>query len=206
MSPKNIISAGKNIQEAGKVLVMVHGRGGNAGDILSLAGFLQVDDFALLAPQAKGNTWYPYSFMMPPEQNEPGLSSSLEILKELTEYLAENDIPRKNLYFLGFSQGACLTLEFAARNASRFGGIVAFSGGLIGDRIYPENYMGDFESTPVFIGSSNPDPHIPIERVYATTNILKKMNAAVTEKIYPDMGHTINKDEIELVNKLVFSP
>jgi phospholipase/carboxylesterase len=104
-----------------------------------------------------------------------------------------------------FSQGACLALEFAARNATRWGGIAAFSGGLIGDKIYSENYKGSFDNTPVFIGSSNPDFHIPVERVYASTNILKNMDADVTEKLYTNMGHTINEDEINNANRLIFN-
>src|SRR5678809_576183 len=113
-------------------------------------------------------------------------------------------IPSENIYFLGFSQGACLTLEFVARHANKYGGIVAFTGGLIGDKIYNENYAGDFQNTPFFIGTSNPDPHVPVERVYATTNVLKDMNAAVTEKVYDNMGHTINQDEIDNANRIVF--
>ena len=201
---KKIVAAGKNIKEAEKVLIMIHGRGGSAEDILSLAGHLQVKDFALLAPQATGNTWYPYSFMVPPVQNEPWLSSALAVLKEVVNDVIAQGVPAEKIYFLGFSQGACLTLEFVTRNAIKYGGVAAFTGGLIGDKIYRENYKGDFNGTPVFIGSSNPDPHVPVERVYATTNILKSMNAAVTEKIYSNMGHTISQDEIELANKLVF--
>ena len=201
---KKIVAAGKNIKEAEKVLIMIHGRGGSAEDILSLAGHLQVKDFALLAPQATGNTWYPYSFMVPPVQNEPWLSSALAVLKEVVNDVIAQGVPAEKIYFLGFSQGACLTLEFVTRNATKYGGVAAFTGGLIGDKIYRENYKGDFNGTPVFIGTSDPDPHVPVERVYATTNILKSMNAAVTEKIYDNMGHTISQDEIELDNKLVF--
>ncbi len=202
---KNVVTAGARIEEAEKALIMIHGRGGSAEDILSLAAHLQVKDFALLAPQATGNTWYPYSFMAPPVQNEPWLSSALSLLKGVVSDTSEQGIAVENIYFLGFSQGACLTLEFVTRNAQKYGGVAAFTGGLIGDKIYPENYSGDFAATPVFIGSSNPDPHVPVERVYATSNILKAMHADVTEKVYNNMGHTINQDEIDLVNKLIFS-
>jgi phospholipase/carboxylesterase len=202
---KNIVTAGIAIEEAKKALIMIHGRGGSADDILSLSGHLQVKDFALLAPQATNNTWYPYSFMTPPSQNEPWLSSALSLLEELVNDVTGHGIGTENIYFLGFSQGACLTLEFVTRNAQRYGGVVAFTGGLIGDKIYPENYSGDFAGTPVFIGSSNPDPHVPVERVYATSNVLKTMHAAVTEKIYNNMGHTINQDEMDLANTLVFN-
>lgn len=204
MHTKNIISAGKKLEKGNKVLILLHGRGGSAADILSLAGYLNVNDFTLRAPQATNNTWYPYSFMAPPEQNEPWLSSALMLLKEMVDELVNQNIPTENIYFAGFSQGACLTLEFVTRNANRYGGVAAFTGGLIGDKIYTENYQGNFKGTPVFIGSSNPDPHVPAERVHATTNILKSMGAEVTEKIYDNMGHTINQDEIEIANQLIF--
>lgn len=184
---------------------MLHGRGSNAEDILSLAQYFPVKDFALLAPQATNNTWYPYSFLKPPAENEPWLSSALSLLNEIVKDLKGEGFAEENIYFLGFSQGACLALEFVTRNATKYGGVAAFSGGLIGDKIYPENYKGDFNRTPVFIGSSNPDFHIPVERIYATTNILKEMNADVTEKIYDNMGHTINQDEIDQVNKRIFN-
>ncbi len=204
MHNKKIFTAGKDISEASKVLLTIHGRGGSAQDILSLSSYLEVKDFALLAPQATNNTWYPYSFMAPPAQNEPWLSSALNLLKEIVDDIKGNGIATENIYFLGFSQGACLTLEFVTRNATQYGGVVAFTGGLIGDKIYPEHYKGDFNGTPIFIGTSNPDPHVPVERVYATSNILKNMNASVTEKVYNNMGHTINQDEINLANSLVF--
>lgn len=204
MHTKNIITAGKELDKGRKVLIMLHGRGGSAEDILSLSSHLHVNDFTLMAPQATNNTWYPYSFLAPPSQNEPWLSSALNILKELLDDLRTKEIASENIYFLGFSQGACLTLEFVTRNANKYGGVVAFTGGLIGDKIYNENYKGDFQNTPILIGTSNPDPHVPVERVYATTNILKNMNADVFEKVYNNMGHTINQDEIELANKLVF--
>ena len=205
MHKKNIITAGKELNKNSKVLIMLHGRGASAESILSLSSHLNVKDFTLLAPQATGNTWYPYSFLVPPAQNEPGLSSALNLLKEIVDDLYNKGIPSENIYFTGFSQGACLTLEFVTRNANKHGGVAAFTGGLIGDKIYRENYKGDFKNTPVFIGTGNPDPHVPVERVYATTNILKEMNAAVTEKVYNNMGHTINQDEIEIANQLIFN-
>lgn len=199
----SLAMAGKKLAEAKKVLIMVHGRGGSAEDILSLASYLNVADAALLAPRATNRTWYPYSFLAPPERNEPWLSSALSILKAVVSDANNQGIANEQIYFLGFSQGACLTLEFVTRNADRYGGVIAFTGGLIGDKIYPENYKGDFSGTPVFIGSSDPDPHVPVERVYATTNILKNMNAEVEEKIYAQMGHTINQDEIAHANKII---
>jgi phospholipase/carboxylesterase len=202
---KKIVTAGKNLEDAERALIMIHGRGANANDILSVADYLNVNDFALLAPQATNNTWYPFSFMAPVSQNEPWLSSSLNLIKDLLNEITEKGIASENIYFLGFSQGACLTLEFVARNAAKYGGVVAFTGGLIGDTILTENYTGDFNKTPIFIGSSNPDPHVPVERVYETAKILKKMNAVVTQKLYNDMGHTISQDEIDIANKLVFN-
>ena len=204
MHQKKIITAGKQLDEADKVLIMIHGRGGTAEDILSLASHLSVDGFALLAPQATNHTWYPYSFMAPPERNEPWLSSAIDVLRETVADAERAGIPAENIYFMGFSQGACLTLEFVTRHAKRYGGVAAFTGGLIGDRIYPENYTGSFNGTPVFIGTSDPDMHVPVERVYATANIMRDMQADVTEKVYHNMGHTINQDEIDQANRLVF--
>jgi phospholipase/carboxylesterase len=205
MHQKKIVTAGKELTASSKVLLMLHGRGGTAEDILSFASHLEVKDFSLIAPQATNNAWYPYSFMAPPSQNEPWLSSALRLVKEIVDDLYKKGIPSQNIYFTGFSQGACLTLEFVTRHANQYGGVAAFTGGLIGDKIYPENYAGDFQGTPVFIGTSDPDPHVPVVRVNASSNILKNMNATVTEKIYSNMGHTINEDEIEQANKLIFT-
>ncbi|MBS7229600.1 dienelactone hydrolase family protein [Flavobacterium psychroterrae] len=198
-----ILKAGKT--NGSKALILLHGRGASAQDIVSLTTHLKVDDFAFYAPQATGNSWYPNSFLAKPQENEPWLSSALDIVRQVVEQAQKNGITKDNIYFLGFSQGACLTAEFIARNASKYGGAVIFTGGLIGDQIYPENYSGNFEGTPVFIGTSNPDFHVPVERVYATTNILKEMGAEVTEKVYDNMGHTISMDEIDLANKHIFA-
>lgn len=184
---------------------MIHGRGGSPEDILGLAGHLNVKNFALLAPRAAGNSWYPYSFLAPRNQNEPGLTSALNLLKELVEELALT-ISREQIYFVGFSQGACLMLDFLARNPSRYGGAVAFSGGLVGDRINEADYGGDLKGTPIFIGSSDPDSHIPVDRVRKSTAVLTSLNAQVTERIYPGLGHTISQEEIDMANKLVFAP
>lgn len=205
MHQKNVLTAGAALHAAGKVLIMLHGRGGSAADILSLADHLAVKDFTLIAPQATQNTWYPYSFLAPPVHNEPWLSSALNVLQEVVSDLNAKGISSDRIYFTGFSQGACLTLEFVARNATKYGGVVAFTGGLIGDKIYTENYSGDFGGTPVFIGTADPDPHVPVERVHATTTLLQSMNATVTTKVYPNIGHTITADEINEANRLVFS-
>jgi len=201
---KNVITAGTLLAEARKVLIMIHGRGAVAQDILSLSRHLDVEDFALLAPQADGNSWYPLSFLAPPQDNEPHYSASLAALSAIVTELETQGITRPQMYFLGFSQGACLALEFTTRNASKFGGVVAFTGGLIGDRIYTENYSGSFEGTPVFIGTSNPDFHVPVQRVLDTEAVLKNMGASVTVKVYDNMPHTIIQDEIDLANQLVF--
>jgi phospholipase/carboxylesterase len=205
MHSKNILKAGKPLKEAKKTLIMIHGRGANALDILELASHLNVADYALLAPQATNHTWYPYSFMAKPQQNEPWLSSALEILKSLVNDVINQGIVAENIYFVGFSQGACLTLEFVARNATKYGGIAAFNGGLIGDKIMRSNYSGNFNGTPIFIGSGNPDSHVPVKRIEESVTILEEMNASVHVEIYDGRPHTISKDEIDWVNKLIFS-
>jgi phospholipase/carboxylesterase len=202
MHETQIIKAGKS--NADKALILLHGRGASAHDILSLTSNLNTDNFAFYAPQATNNSWYPQSFLAKPEANEPWLSAALNVVGEVVAEIVKDGISKENIYFLGFSQGACLTAEFIARNATKYGGAVIFTGGLIGDQIYNENYSGNFEQTPIFIGTSNPDFHVPVERVYATTNVLKELGAEVTEKVYNNMGHTINQDEIDLVNQLIF--
>jgi phospholipase/carboxylesterase len=203
MHKELIIYAGNKIN-ARKALIMLHGRGGSAEDILSLAGDLQVKDYLLAAPQATNNSWYPNSFLAPPADNEPWLSSALDLVDKIVYGIVKQGIEKVNIYFLGFSQGACLCLEYVTRHAAGYGGIVAFTGGLIGDKINTDNYKGNFDDTPVFIGTSNPDFHVPVERVHATGKILRNMGADLTEKIYDNMGHTINSDEIKQVNTLIF--
>lgn len=204
MHIKNIITAGIPLQQASRALIMVHGRGGSAEDILTLAPMLAVGDYALLAPQANGNSWYPHSFLMPQEDNEPWLSSALEVLAATVQDIMDAGIPHSEICFTGFSQGACLTLEFAARHAMRYGGIVAFTGGLIGDHVHRSNYTGNFGKTPVFIGSSDPDMHVPVKRVHETETVYQDLNADIFIKIYPNMGHTISTDEINIANEKVF--
>lgn len=201
MHQKNILTTGKKLEQTRRALIMIHGRGSTANNILSIARNLKVDDYTLIAPQATNDTWYPYSFLEQPSRNEPWLSSALALLGEIVNDLAKV-ISKKNIHFVGFSQGACLTLEFVARNADKYGGVVAFTGGLIGDKIYSEHYKGDFQLTPIFIGSGNPDPHVPLERVNETARILRTMNAEVIEKIYERIGHTIVQDEFDQANKI----
>lgn len=205
MHKKNIITSGKKLGETKKALILLHGRGADAQDILGLASHLAVKEFALLAPQATNFTWYPFSFLAPPPQNEPWLTSAIEIIEDLVREANRAGISDDGIFFCGFSQGACLALEFAARHARRWGGVAAFTGGLIGDRIYDERYHGDFGGMPAFIGSADPDPHVPAARVRETTEKLGKMNASVTQKFYPHIGHTIVPDEIEMANNLIFA-
>lgn len=183
---------------------MLHGRGASAGDILGLVPELNVDGYAILAPQATNFTWYPHSFMAKPEQNEPWLGSALEVIREIVRDVADQGITAENTYFLGFSQGACLSLEFAARNATRYGGVAALTGGLIGDRIYRERYSGDFGGTQVFLSTGTPDPHVPLERIHESADVLKEMNAEVTLQIYDGRPHTVSQEEIQRVNQLIF--
>lgn len=204
MHKKNIQTAGKALKEAKKALIMIHGRGADARDILGLASYFNVAEYALLAPEATNNTWYPHSFMAKPEQNEPWLSSALDLLKEVVDEVTKQGITAENTYFLGFSQGACLALEFVTRHAKRFGGVAAFTGGLIGDKIYQENYSGNFNGTPIFLGTGNPDAHVPLERVKESANILKKMNAKTNLKVYDGKLHSMSPEEIEEANRLIF--
>jgi phospholipase/carboxylesterase len=201
----NIITAGAPITTGSKVLIMVHGRGARAQDILSIAQYLNVEGFSLAAPQAENGSWYPLSFLAPPQDNEPDLTKALNAVAEVVTNLEAQGITKQNMYFLGFSQGACLVSEFTARNAARYGGIVVFTGGLIGDEIYNQNYSGNFDGTPVFMGTSNPDFHVPVARVNATAEILTAMGANVTVKVYDGMPHTISQDEIDNANHLIFS-
>lgn len=200
----DIRRSGRPLDGASRVLILLHGRGGSAEDIIGLARHLSVDGFTLLAPQATNHTWYPYSFMMPHKANEPWMSSALENVAAVVEEVEKAGVEKKSIYFAGFSQGACLMLEYLARNAEGYGGAAAFTGGLIGETPDQSAYKGNFGGMPVYIGTSDPDPHVPVERVKFTTALLEKMGAKVTERIYPGMGHTITKEEIDEANKVIF--
>ncbi|GAB2548098.1 alpha/beta hydrolase [Spirosoma aerophilum] len=203
-NPNNIRTAGKPLEEASKVMVMVHGRGGSAQDILSLSNYIQDKDFAFVAPEAQGNTWYPYSFLRPESENEPYLSSALEVLASLRGRLqADFNFKLPQIYWLGFSQGACLMLEFVARNASEYGGVFGLSGGLIGPDGTTRAYEGSLDKTPVFLGCSDTDSHIPKKRVLESEAVFRQMGADVTTKLYPNFPHSINEDELNVVNLLL---
>lgn len=200
---KQLSVRGEPLSTARRAMILIHGRGATAENILQLADELHTEGFALLAPQAAGYTWYPYSFMAPVEQNEPSLSSALALLAELVDDVRQAGIAPSDLFLLGFSQGACLTAEFAARHAQRYGGLFLFSGGLIGQKLDLTNYQGDFAGTPVYLGCSDRDPHIPLARVKETAKVLQKMGAQVNEQIFPGMPHTIVWEEIEAANGIL---
>jgi len=198
-----VLFMGEPLGQARAAMVMVHGRGATAEDILELAVELNRTGFAYLAPQAANNSWYPQSFLAPIASNEPWLSSALDRLSTVLQRVEEGGIPRERTILLGFSQGACLALEFAARHAQRYGGIAALSGGLIGPDGTPRDYPGSFAGTPVFLGCSDRDPHIPKERVQQSAEVLQRLGADVTMRLYPNMGHMVNQDEIDFVSGMM---
>jgi phospholipase/carboxylesterase len=198
-----VLAAGDKLEDAQAAMLMVHGRGASAQDILSLSMDLDMPGFAYLAPQAAAATWYPYRFLEPVEVNEPWLSSALSQIKKVTDIIQQAGIPAERTILLGFSQGACLAAEFAARNAKRYGGLVALSGGLIGAQIDTSQYSGNLAGTPVFLGCSDVDPHIPQQRVIETAQILGTLGGDVSYKFYKGMGHTVNQDELDQVREMM---
>jgi predicted esterase len=198
-----VFHQGQPLAEAAGAVLLIHGRGATAESILELAEFLPHPALAYLAPQAAGNTWYPYSFMEPINRNEPYLSGALAKVAQVVAQVEAAGTPAERLILGGFSQGACLASEFAARTARRYGGLLLFSGGLIGPPGTPRDYPGSFEGTPVFLGCSDIDPHIPLSRVRETAEVLERLGGQVDLRIYPRMGHTINQDEIDAAAALV---
>ncbi len=184
-------------------IIAIHGRGASADDILSLTSEFRTTDVAYLAPEAAAHTWYPYSFLSPIERNEPWLSSALNLLSRLVSTLSDQGVSADRVGLVGFSQGACLALEFAARYARRYAAVAGLSGGVIGPPGTPRNYPGSFDGTPVFLGCSDVDPHIPVERVRETTDVFTRMKATVDTRIYRGLGHTVNTDEISAVRPLL---
>jgi phospholipase/carboxylesterase/glyoxalase family protein len=198
-----VLTAGQPLDRATTAMVMVHGRGASANDILTLVPDLAQLDCAYLAPQAASNTWYPNRFLAPIADNEPWLSSGLAAIADVLAHVAGAGIPIERTLLLGFSQGACLTLEFVARHAQRYGGVVGLSGGLIGPDGTPRDYPGSLLGTPIFLGCSDVDPHIPIERVQHTAEVLRQLGGNVTVQLYPDMDHTISQAEIDFVRNMM---
>ena len=208
-----VAEGGAPLAEAKAAVVLVHGRGATAGSILALADAFARPDVGYLAPQAQGNTWYPYSFLAPLDQNAPGLPSGLQAVRDVLDRVEAAGIPPERTVLLGFSQGACLALEFAARHARRYGGVVGLSGGLIGSGQRnggeaPPNdkrfeYPGSLNGTPVFLGCSDVDPHIPLQRVFQTRDAMRALGGNVTERIYEGMGHTVNADEVKFIRRLL---
>jgi len=195
--------AGEPVSRAGAAMLMMHGRGARAEDILTLSDQLAQPGFAYFAPQAAENTWYPNRFLVPLADNEPWLSSALAFVEEVLAEIFHAGIPSERMMLLGFSQGACLALEFAARNAKRFGGVVGLSGALIGPDDTPRNYSGSFAGTPVFLGCSDVDFHVPRERVDQTAEVLRHLGGEVTKRLYPNMDHSVNQDEIDFVRGMM---
>ena len=198
-----VLSVGPDPAAARVSAILIHGRGASARDILGVAHELSLPDVAFVAPQAAGNTWYPYSFLAPIAQNEPSLTSALSVIEDLVQRFEQAGVASDRVALLGFSQGACLTLEFAARHPRRYHTIVAFSGGAIGPPGTPRDYPGSFEATPAFLGCSDVDAHIPVERVHESADVYRRMGATVDARIYPGMGHTINEDEIAAARALL---
>ena len=201
-----VLHVGPPLTEARLAIIAIHGRGASAQDILGLATELAAPDVAFVAPQAAGFSWYPYSFLSPLPQNEPHLSSALRLIASLVDDIVSAGVPDGRIGIMGFSQGACLSLEFAARHPRRYAAVIALSGGLIGPPGTPRDYQGTLAGTPVFLGCSDIDPHIPVERVRGSADVFRRLGAAVDERIYPRMGHTINGDELRAVQALVSKP
>jgi predicted esterase len=198
-----VLRAGRPVGSGRAAMIMIHGRNAGPENILELARLIPHPEYSFLAPSAAGGTWYPLSFMAETARNEPGLSSGLAVIRQLVGSIEAGGVPRRRIILLGFSQGACLSSEFAVRNPSRFGGVVALSGGLIGPPGTVWNYPGSFEGTPVFLGCSDVDSHIPKARVDESAAVFSGMGATVTERIYPGMGHQVNEDELEFVREMM---
>jgi predicted esterase len=202
-----LVWAGRKPEEAAAAMVMVHGRGATAESLLDLRREWGYPNLAYVAPQAADHSWYPYRFLAPIEDNEPWLSSGLARIGEVLAELQAAGVPPERTVLLGFSQGACLSLEFAARNARRYGAVVGLSGAVIGPPRGPRAYLqppvGSLAGTPVFLGCSDRDPHIPRESVDESAVVLRQLGAEVTERIYPSLGHTVNADELAFVRDLL---
>jgi phospholipase/carboxylesterase len=200
----NWIQTGLSLSESKKALILLHGRGASAESILSLTSYLDLADFSVFAPQAAQRTWYPYGFMASDQGNLSALNSSLLQVSLLFQFLIENEKAPEQIYVMGFSQGACLSLEFTARNAQKFGGVVAFTGGLIGEKLEEKKYKGDFQGTPILLSSSAHDMHVPAQRIHDSAQLLQKMGAEVSLSLFEDELHTIRPEELTWVNQRFF--
>lgn len=198
-----VLSSGTALGQARMMVLLVHGRGATAADIMTLGPELHQEGILWVAPQASGRTWYPFSFLSPIATNEPGLSSALSVLQGIVGEAEHHGLTSDRIVLMGFSQGASLSLEFAARHARRFGGVVAFSGGLIGPEGTPRNYAGTLRGTPVFLGCSDRDPHIPAERVSESAEVLMRMGASVDMRLYENMPHTIIDEELKAAREII---
>lgn len=198
-----VLTAGRKLPGAAGAVILLHGRGASADDILSLGREFDHPEFAYLAPQAAASSWYPYSFLAPIPQNEPWLTSALEKLARIVDDVSHAGIAREKIVIGGFSQGACLASEFVARNAARYGGLIAFSGGLIGPPGTEFRYTGKLDGTPAFFGGADPDAHVPWQRVQESATVLSALGAEVLLKRYPGMPHTINEEELEEARRLI---
>lgn len=198
-----LLQKGPDLTLASAVMIMIHGRGATANDIMTLAPQFERETLGFLAPQAEGRSWYPYSFLVPIAQNEPGISSAMTVIRSLVMEADLNGIGSDRVFILGFSQGACLALEFAARHPARYGGVFGLSGGLIGPPGTTWESEASLGGTPVFIGCSDVDPHIPRSRVEESAEVLRRLGADVDMQIYPGMGHTISGAELEAINAII---
>lgn len=198
-----VVRRGAPPEVAKAVALLLHGRGGSPRGMLALADEARVPDVAFVAPQAAGHTWYPERFLAPLDRNEPWLGSALELLDDVLTEVAGAGLSRERTVLIGFSQGACLALEYAARRGGRYGGIAALSGGLIGPPGRSWDYGSSLVGTPVFLGCSDRDPHIPEERVHESGRVLESLGADVRVEIYPGLGHTVNGEEIEAVREML---
>jgi predicted esterase len=198
-----VVTDGAPLGQAPAAVIMIHGRGAEPENILDLVPVLEHPRLTYLAPAAANRTWYPHSFLTDIAGNEPGISSGLAVLDSLVARIEAAGVPRSRVVLLGFSQGACLSAEYAIRHASRFGGVVLFSGGAIGPPGTAWKYEGGFDGTPVFLGCSDRDTHVPLARVNETAEVFSRMGADVTKRIYPGMGHLVNEDEIAFARELL---